>query len=130
MKALKILVIDDDEALSAVIQQTLEGEGYDSRAARNEVGADRIFRMFRPGLVISDLQLPGGSGVDLIRRLRKIDHADFRTIYISGDLDRFRAELNEERDQYQVMLLPKPFRRIELLRLVAEFERALAVRAA
>jgi DNA-binding response OmpR family regulator len=130
MKALKILVIDDDEALAAVIQHILDGEGYDNRAARNEVSADRIFRMFRPGLVISDLRLPGGSGVDLIRRLRKIDHADFRTIYISGDLDRFRAELNEERDQYRVMLLPKPFRRIELLRLVAEFERALAVRAA
>lgn len=58
MKALKILVMDDDEALSAVIQHILDGEEYDSRAARNEVGADRIFRMLRPGLVISDLQLP------------------------------------------------------------------------
>lgn len=130
MKALKILVIDDDEALTAVIQHILEGEGYDSRAARNALEADRIFLLFRPGLVISDLQMPEGSGVDLIRRLRKMDHADFKTIYISGDLDRFRADLDEERDLYRVMLLAKPFRRIELLRLVAESERALAVRAA
>jgi CheY-like chemotaxis protein len=130
MKALKILVIEDNEALAAVILHILESEGYDSRAARNALEADRIFLLYRPDLVISDLQMPRENGVELMRRLRKVGHANFKTIYISGNFDRFRAELDEERDQYRVMLLAKSFRRIELLQLVAEFERALAVRAA
>jgi DNA-binding response OmpR family regulator len=130
MKALKILVVDDDEAFASIVQHILACEGYDSRTARNAAEAYRIFPVFRPGLVISDLQMPGESGVQLIRQLRKVHDVNFRTIYMSGDLDQFRTDLDEEQTKHSVRRLAKPFTRHDLVRVVFQIERALMARAA
>ena len=130
MKTLKILIVDDNEGLAEVIHYMLHFAGYDSRVARNGAEAYRAFLHYRPTLVISDLCMNEENGVELVRRMRKTKNANFKTIYMSGDLDRFSNELEEERRKYQVTTLAKPFRKMELLRLVAEFERVPATRSA
>lgn len=130
MKTLRILIVDDNEGLAEVIHYMLRFAGYDSRVARNPAEAYRAFLRYRPALVISDLCMQGENGVDLVRRMREAKNANFNTIYMSGDLGRFSKELAEERRKYQVNTLAKPFRKTELLRLVAEFERVLAMRTA
>lgn len=130
MKGLRVLVVDDDEALGMVLQHMLNGEGYETQSARNAAEAWRIFPVFQPGLVISDLQMPGGSGVQVVRQMRKMTVSDCRIIFISGDLNQFPAELEAERENHQATLLPKPFSRTELVRLIEEIESAMATRAA
>ena len=123
MKGFKILIVDDDEALSVIIQQLLNREGYETRCAHSTPEAYRQFLKFRPGLVISDLHMPEEDGIELMRRIRRI--ADVRTIYMSGDLGRFDDKLKAEREKYPIAFIEKPFVRGDLLCLVTEMEKSL-----
>jgi nitrogen regulation protein NR(I) len=65
----KILLIEDDAGISDTLQQVLAGEGYD--VATEQRGDDGLARAVREtfNLVISDLRLPGLTGLELIRQL-------------------------------------------------------------
>lgn len=67
-----ILVVDDDESLRRVMQMQLEEAGYEVRVASH--GEDALNRVedIAPALVISDLKMPGMSGLDLLKRLREV----------------------------------------------------------
>ena len=119
MKALKVLLVEDDENLSFALQERLKFEGCETRAAGDAVEAYLTFVRFRPDLVITDLQLPGESGVDLVRRVRHLDDPNVRTIYMSGNLHQFRSELEQEKNRPEVSLLAKPFSGDELMKLVS-----------
>lgn len=114
-----MLVVDDNKALAFVIQQMLELQGYDVRTAENGEEGYWVYLLFRPDLVITDIQMPGRDGLELVRRIRVHD-SGVRVIYMSGDLSRFRTLLEEEEKRYQVGLLQKPFSKVDLLRLVSD----------
>jgi two-component system NtrC family response regulator len=65
-----ILVVDDDESLRRIMQLQLEEAGFTALAVSN--GADALARMedFAPALVITDLKMPGMSGLELLGNLR------------------------------------------------------------
>ena len=65
-----ILVVDDNEAVVALLQQVLEGEGYTVIAARN--GAEGLAQVVSdsPDLVVMDLKMPGMDGLEMLRLLR------------------------------------------------------------
>jgi two-component system NtrC family response regulator len=66
----RILVVDDDQSLRWVTQAQLQQSGYQVDAAANAKEAlDRI-RDAPPDLVITDLMMPGMSGVELLRNIR------------------------------------------------------------
>lgn len=67
----KLLIVEDDRALSQGIVLALAGEGYDfvQCAALSEARA--ILREQRIDLMILDINLPDGSGLDLLRELRQ-----------------------------------------------------------
>jgi DNA-binding NtrC family response regulator len=66
----RILLIDDDAGLSEVIGMLLEREGYAfERAGTVQAGLERI-RASELDLVITDLRLPDGTGLDVIRASR------------------------------------------------------------
>jgi DNA-binding NtrC family response regulator len=66
----KILVVDDDESLRRVMQMQLEEAGYEVLAASQGQDALAVMEDMTPALVITDLKMPGISGLDLLRRLR------------------------------------------------------------
>ena len=119
MKAQKILLVEDDENLSFLLEQKLKAEGCDTRTARDAAEGLSIYLRFRPDLVISDLQLPGENGVELVRRIRKLNNPKVRTIYMSADLDALGSEIDQEKGRPEVNLLAKPFSTAELMRLVS-----------
>lgn len=119
MHGLKILLIEDDENLSYLLQQQLEYSGYETATAKDGPEGLSIYQQLKPDLVISDLELPGEDGVTAVRRMRSADHREVRTIYMSGDLEQFRAELDRELDRPEVALLAKPFSYRQLMQLVA-----------
>ena len=119
MKALKVLLVEDDDNLSFLLQERLESKGCETRIAKDAAEGFSIYLEFRPDLVISDLQLPGENGVELLRRIRKACNPNVRTIYMSAHLGWFKSEMEQEKGRPEVDVLAKPFSSCELLHLVA-----------
>ena len=70
MSKKRILVVDDDESLRWVTQAQLQQSGYDVDAAADSVSALEQIRNLPPDLVITDLKMPGISGLDLLKEIR------------------------------------------------------------
>lgn len=70
---LSILVIDDEPALREVLSVRINSWGYSVRAAADTVEAQAEIEREKPDLIVSDVILPGMSGVDFLRQLRTID---------------------------------------------------------
>ena len=71
MSKKRILVVDDDESLRRVMQMQLEEAGYEVLAAAQGQDALALIEDTTPALVITDLKMPGISGLDLLRKLRE-----------------------------------------------------------
>ena len=70
MDSRRILVVDDDESLRRVTQVQLEQAGYAVTTAGDVAQALAILEKAPQDLVITDLKMPGRSGVDLLRKIR------------------------------------------------------------
>jgi two-component system response regulator PilR (NtrC family) len=68
-QGLRVLVVDDEDAMRAVLESRLGAWGLEVVSAPNLAAAERALEKFRPALVVSDVKLPDGSGVDLLDRL-------------------------------------------------------------
>jgi len=66
-----ILVIEDDPSLREGLELNLRHEGYRVLSAADAAGGIELARSAGPDLVLLDLMLPDGSGLDLLRRLRR-----------------------------------------------------------
>ncbi|HEX9777800.1 MAG TPA: sigma-54 dependent transcriptional regulator [Geopsychrobacteraceae bacterium] len=69
----KVLLIDDDASLRRVVEFTLQEAGYQVLTATNGEEGLRIFRQLRPALVISDVQMPGISGYQVLEQVMQIE---------------------------------------------------------
>jgi CheY-like chemotaxis protein len=89
-----ILVVDDNEANVALLDYLLTACGYEVRSALDAEDALVSIAQHRPALVLTDIQLPGASGLELTRRL-KADPATagIRVIAVSA----FAMPADEER---------------------------------
>ena len=70
MNPRRVLIIEDDDNLRQVIRIQLEREGYDAKSAASAEQAIPILEKSPQHLVITDLNLPGMSGLDLLKRIR------------------------------------------------------------
>lgn len=67
----KILVIDDEPAITNLVSAYLRTEGYEVYTAADGNAGLKAARAFKPDLVILDLMLPGIDGIELLSRLRR-----------------------------------------------------------
>ena len=107
----RILVIDDDEELSALLAEYLTGEGFAVELAHHGgEGLDRALSG-EHDLVVLDVMLPGMNGLDVLRRLRAESHVPVVMLTARGhDVDRI-VGLEIGADDY----LAKPFNTRELV---------------
>ncbi len=86
MKMNKILLIDDEEDILAVLSLSLKSEGYDViTASSGEKGLEEFEREFPP-IVLTDLKMPGMDGIDVLKRVKNTN-PDTEVIVISGHGD-------------------------------------------
>ncbi len=78
--AARILVVDDHRLNLMLLQRVLELAGYDVLGAGTLAAADEAVSAQLPALIVLDLQLPDGDGLDLARRLKS--HQDTATCVI------------------------------------------------
>lgn len=120
----RILVVEDEVALSALLEYNLDHEGFDVQLVADGDEAVLAIEEDQPDLVILDWMLPGLSGIEICRRIRaKAELRDMPVIMLTArgeESDRIRG-LETGADDY----LTKPFSVPELIARV----RALLRRA-
>ena len=78
---LRVLVVDDNEDGAELMQSALEMMGHEVRIATSGHEALEVASDLRPDMVFLDIGLPGMSGYDVVRELRKTDYAKSIPIY-------------------------------------------------
>src|SRR5258705_11580805 len=66
----RILVVEDEEALTTLLRYNLDAEGYDVETVGRGDDADTRLKQRVPDLIVLDWMLPGLSGIELCGRLR------------------------------------------------------------
>ena len=108
---MKILIVEDDEALASMLVEMMTQEGYTPRRFASGAVALEEFAAFNPDLVLLDLNLPDLDGHEVCRRLRtKSEVPVIMLTARDAELDRVLG-LEEGADDYVV----KPFSSRELL---------------
>jgi DNA-binding NtrC family response regulator len=118
----RVLVVDDEEDAREMLAAILTQAGFDVDDAADGFAALSKVSHYRPDVVVTDLRMPGMTGVDLLQRIRRI-HGDVPVILATG-LETW--DLCTAAEAYgAVTCLVKP---VELDELVWHIEMAIAVR--
>ncbi|MFH1731681.1 MAG: response regulator [Planctomycetota bacterium] len=115
-----VLTVDDEPCIGRVVQLKLQNAGYDVVRANSGAEGLEKFVELRPDVLITDVKMPGMSGIELCARCEEYREAwPFLIIVLTSQLD----------EQTQAWLqkgphrsyLPKPFSPREILRTVQEY---------
>ncbi len=117
----RILVIDDEPQITRVLRAALAAQGYDVRTANDPEEGLLVFRDWPPDLVVTDLMMPGLSGVEVCRAIRARGATPILVLSVR-EHERSKVEaLDAGADDY----VTKPFSIQELLaRVRAHLRRA------
>jgi len=107
----RILVVDDDTAISEMIGIVLKGEGYEPQFAADGAEAIDLFRSMRPDLVLLDLMLPGIDGIQVCATIRGESGVPIIMLTAKGETTDVVKGLESGADDYIV----KPFNPKELV---------------
>src|ERR1044072_3161965 len=107
----RVLVVDDDNALSEMLGIVLRGEGFDPVFCPDGLGALDAFRSSRPDLVLLDLMLPGRDGIEVCRLIRQESGVPIVMLTAKSDTLDVVLGLESGADDYVV----KPFKPKELV---------------
>ena len=118
----RVLVVDDDTALSEMLGIVLSNEGFEPVFCANGDDALAVFRDKRPDLVLLDLMLPGRDGVDVCRQIRAESGVPIVMLTAKVDTIDVVVGLESGADDY----IMKPFKPKELVaRIRARLRRPL-----
>lgn len=107
----RILIVDDDPALSEMLQIVLRQEGFDTVHCGTGTEAMTAMRDSRPDLVLLDLMLPGRDGVSVCRDMRVESVVPIVMLTAKSDTSDVVAGLEAGADDY----VAKPFKPKELI---------------
>lgn len=116
----KILIVDDDNDLVAILTKALETVGYEVHSANEPVAGMNKARAVKPDLIILDYHMPGTTGAHLFESFRR-NQATLSTpiIFMSGEAksDDIRAEISEDG---RTRFLSKPAHIADLRKTIQE----------
>ena len=114
-----ILVVDDEKSLTVLVKESLEGLGKDYEVTAVTTAEDgfRALKRKPVDLVITDFNLPGLNGLDLIRKLRRLTPQTYTivmTAFSTATIEKDALRLGA------LHFIEKPFNVDELVRMVKE----------
>ena len=107
----KVLVVDDDSLVRELVSEILAEEGYSASGVSNGIEALEKLEAGGFNLVISDIEMPVMTGIELAREMRSISSPPL--ILMSGNI-----YTKEESIALADYFLPKPFEFNDLLSIV------------
>lgn len=115
-----ILIVDDNETNLRLLKAVLQTRGYALWEANNGEAALAVLAEQTPDLVLMDVQMPGLSGLEIMRRIRAMPHLAHLTMIavtamaMKGDREAIiAAGFND--------YLAKPYRTADLIGIVARY---------
>ncbi|MBI4976709.1 MAG: response regulator [Spirochaetes bacterium] len=78
----QILIVDDSPSMRQMVNFTLAEDGYEIVEADSGITAIRELSVFTPKLVITDINMPGMSGIELIKNIRKDSKSKFLPVIV------------------------------------------------
>lgn len=122
---MKVLIVEDDQTLRNYLKDTVEAEGHQTMMAENgEIGLN-IFNEYLPDLVLSDIQMPVITGLELLEAIRKQG---------SNSIVIMATAYGSEEYAMQALLLgannymKKPIRHADLLPLLRKYSSIIGAR--
>lgn len=113
----RILVVDDDPSIRALVRDVLEGEEHDVLLAEDGYAGLRMAESHRPDCIVLDVMMPGIDGHEVLKRLRASETGlRLPVVMLTAAADDRQAwqAWTEGVDYF----LPKPFEPLELLRFL------------
>ncbi len=107
----RVLVVDDDQALSEMLGIVLRAEGYEALFCEDGILAQAAFRESKPDLILLDLMLPGIDGIEVCKQIRSESGVPIVMLTARGDTLDIVKGLESGADDYIV----KPFKPKELV---------------
>lgn len=115
----KVLIADDEIHIIHVVSIKLRNNGYEVISAENGADAFALACEENPDIIVTDFQMPGMTGLELVRQLRQNEATKDTPVIMLTARD-FAVE-EGEKEQLQISeLLSKPFSPKELLRSVSD----------
>ncbi|PID57819.1 two-component system response regulator [candidate division KSB3 bacterium] len=112
-----ILIVDDEEGLREGLSRLLEDEGYAVECAENAEKALEIVRKTHIDLMLTDMRMPGMSGIELLKQVRKIQEKIGVIILTGyGEIESYIEAMNFGAIEY----VSKPFKENELKFIVGK----------
>src|ERR1044071_4003338 len=81
----EVLVVDDDQAIRWTLKEALQSWGFTPIEAATVAEGTKLFNAHLPAAVLLDIDLPDGSGLDVLRDI-KSEHHDAIVIIITGNV--------------------------------------------
>ncbi|HEO8419297.1 TPA: response regulator [Yersinia enterocolitica] len=102
----KILIVDDQFGIRILLNEVFQKEGYKTFQAANGNQALEIVTSEFPDLVLLDMKIPGMDGIEILKRMKKLNQ-DIRVIIMTayGELDM----IQEAKDLGALTHFAKPF---------------------
>ena len=110
-----VFVVDDEEIIAKTLAVILSGSGFYTRSFTDPSLVLEEARTMEPDLLISDVSMPGMSGIDLAIEMKRV-YPKCKTLLFSGQAS--TADLLEKarKEGHDFVLLQKPVHPADLLR--------------
>jgi DNA-binding response OmpR family regulator len=115
----KILVVEDDEDILEMLQDTVQKNGFDVVTAADGLEAVILFKNEKPNLVLADIRMPGMDGIQMAEAIKKLD-ASVPIILFSGLMPNLIEDKLENRITCDHVLY-KPFVQADILESINLF---------
>lgn len=104
---MKIIVVDDEPVIADTLVNILNGEGYNAISTSNGQSAIEWATKFNPDVVVSDVIMPGLSGIDTAKAILK-QVPNCRIILFSGQAASVDLVASARNEGYSFEVLAKP----------------------
>lgn len=122
---MKVLIVEDDDGTRFILGKVAKNEGHDVMTAPDGASGLAVFTEFRPDMVLSDIQMPKMDGLQLLERIRNVDHDVVVVMVSSLDTPEYTIKaLRLRADDYLV----KPAQEKDLLLLIRKYQKVILTR--
>ena len=118
---MKVLVVDDNKIMTTILRMMIEKKNHQVMTANDGEDGYTAYLNFKPDLVLTDIQMPGKNGFELVTKIRE-HNPTVIAIYMTGDPGRFLTRLKEEQYNHQVDFIFKPFSVAELSTMLSKHQ--------
>lgn len=70
---MKVLIVEDDAAIRSMTEKTINRAGYETQSAADGEQGLKLFKEFKPEVVLSDINMPVMNGLEMLERVRSVD---------------------------------------------------------